>query len=169
MCRTDLHLSEGDLAPRRPAVTPGHEVVGVVAAVGVATLRFTVGDRIGVPWLACARCRRGEENLCVDPTFTGWDVDGGFADFCLVEEAFAYRLPDAFSDEQAAPMLCAGIIGYRSLLRAEVPPGGALGLYGFGGSAHLTAQLALHLGMRVHVLTRGDANRRLAGRLGRLR
>ena len=171
MCRTDLHLSEGDLAPRRPAVTPGHEVVGVVAAVGVATLRFTVGDRIGVPWLAstdghCARCRRGEENLCVDPTFTGWDVDGGFADFCLVEEAFAYRLPDAFSDEQAAPMLCAGIIGYRSQLRAEVPPGGALGLYGFGGSAHLTAQLALHLGMRVHVLTRGDANRRLAGSLG---
>jgi len=171
VCRTDLHLSEGDLAPRRAAVAPGHEVVGVVDAVGSPSGRFSVGDRIGVPWLAgtdgrCVACRRGSENLCVAPTFTGWDVDGGFADFCLVDQAYAYRLSEAISDEQAAPLLCAGIIGYRSLLRAEVPPGGALGLYGFGGSAHLTAQLALHLGLRVHVLTRGEHNAELARELG---
>ncbi len=171
VCRTDLHLCEGDLVPRRPAVAPGHEVVGVVDATGSSDSRFAVGDRIGVPWLAstdgrCAACRRGDENLCMAPTFTGWDVDGGYADHCLVEEAYAYRLPDPFSDEQAAPLLCAGIIGYRSLLRAEVPPGGALGLYGFGASAHLTAQLALHLGLRVHVLTRGQGNRKLAHDLG---
>ena len=171
VCRTDLHLCEGDLAPRRAAVTPGHEVVGVVDAVGPSTGRFSIGERIGVPWLAstdgrCAECRRGAENLCVAPSFTGWDVDGGYADFCLVEEAYAYRLSDALTDEQAAPLLCAGIIGYRSLLRADVPPGGSLGLYGFGGSAHLTAQLALHLGLRVHVLTRGEANQALARELG---
>ncbi len=171
VCRTDLHLSEGDLVPRRSLVAPGHEVVGVVDAAGPAVERFAIGDRVGVPWLAstdgsCDACRRGAENLCVAPTFTGWDTDGGFADYCLVSEAYAYRLPDVFSDEQAAPLLCAGIIGYRALLRAEVPAGGALGLYGFGGSAHLTAQLALHLGMRVHVLTRGDTNRELARSLG---
>ena len=171
VCRTDLHLCEGDLVPRRPAVAPGHEVVGVVDAVGAPGGRFGIGDRIGAPWLArtdgrCAACRRGDENLCVAPTFTGWDVDGGYADHCLVDESFAYRLSDALTDEQAAPLLCAGIIGYRSLLRAEVPPGGALGLYGFGGSAHLTAQLALHLGLRVHVLTRGEANQELARTLG---
>jgi len=171
VCRTDLHLAEGDLAPRRSSVAPGHEVVGVVEATGSPSGRFAVGDRIGVPWLArtdghCSACRRGAENLCVAPTFTGWDVDGGYADYCLVDEAFAYPLADALSDEQAAPLLCAGIIGYRSLLRAEVPAGGALGLYGFGGSAHLTAQLALHLGLRVHVLTRGEHNQDLARTLG---
>ena len=171
VCRTDLHLCEGDLVPRRPAVAPGHEVVSVVDAVGAPGGRFGIGDRIGVPWLArtdgrCAACRRGDENLCVAPTFTGWDVEGGYADRCVVDESFAYRLSDALTDEQAAPLLCAGIIGYRSLLRAEVPPGGALGLYGFGGSAHLTAQLALHLGLRVHVLTRGEANQGLARTLG---
>lgn len=171
VCRTDLHLSEGDLAPHRPGTAPGHEVVGLVDATGSSATRFSVGDRIGVAWLAstdgrCAACRRGQENLCAAPTFTGWDVDGGFADHCLVEEAYAYRLPAAFSDEQGAPLLCAGIIGYRSLLLADVPPGGVLGLYGFGASAHLTAQLALHLGLRVHVLTRGEANRELARKLG---
>ena len=171
VCRTDLHLAEGDLAPHRAAVTPGHEVVGVVAAVGPGSARFEVGERVGVAWLAstdgsCAQCRRGRENLCVAPRFTGWDVDGGYADFCMVDEDFAYRLPDALPDEAAAPLLCAGIIGYRALMRAEVPAGGSLGLYGFGGSAHLTAQLALHLGIRVHVLTRGEGNRELAVRLG---
>ena len=171
VCRTDLHLAEGDLSPHRCRSAPGHEVVGVVDALGAIADRFSIGDRIGVPWLAgtdgtCAQCRRGKENLCIAPRFTGWDVDGGYADYCLVDEAYAYRLPDALTDEQAAPLLCAGIIGYRALLRAEVPPGGALGLYGFGGSAHLTAQLALHLGMRVHVLTRGEANRELARSLG---
>ncbi|HZY77548.1 MAG TPA: zinc-dependent alcohol dehydrogenase family protein [Jatrophihabitantaceae bacterium] len=171
VCRTDLHVVEGDLVPKRAGVTPGHEVVGRVDAVGPGAGRFAVGDRIGIPWLGstdgtCRFCRRGAENLCEHPRFTGWDVDGGYADYCVADEAYAYRLPDSFDDEQAAPLLCAGIIGYRSLRAAAVPPGGRLGIYGFGGSAHLTAQLALHEGMRVHVLTRGEHNQRLATRLG---
>lgn len=171
VCRTDLHLAEGDLSPRRPRVTPGHEVVGVVEAVGADPSRFAVGDRVGVAWLgatdgSCRFCRQGRENLCLHPTFTGWDVDGGYASACLAEEAFAYRLPDGLSDEATAPLLCAGIIGYRALVRAAVPPGGRLGIYGFGGSAHLTAQVALAQGLRVHVLTRGEHNRALARDLG---
>jgi propanol-preferring alcohol dehydrogenase len=171
VCRTDLHLAEGDLPPRRPAVTPGHEIVGIVDARGQGASRFAVGERIGGAWLGCTDgscryCRRGAENLCLNPVFTGWDVDGGYADACLVDERFAYRLPDAVDDEQAAPLLCAGIIGYRALRCAEVPPGGRLGIYGFGGSAHLTAQVALAQGMRVHVFTRGEHNRALAAELG---
>ena len=171
VCRTDLHLAEGDLAPRRHGVTPGHEIVGVVDAAGPGASRFAVGQRIGVPWLGgtdgtCTYCTRGAENLCTAPTFTGWDVDGGYAEYCLVDEAFALALPDSIDDEQAAPLLCAGIIGYRALRAAAVPPGGRLGIYGFGGSAHLVAQLALHEGLRVHVLTRGESNRELALRLG---
>jgi alcohol dehydrogenase, propanol-preferring len=171
VCRTDLHLAAGDLPPHRARTTPGHEVVGTVDARGPGATRFAVGERVGVAWLGgtdghCRYCRSGRENLCESPVFTGWDVDGGYADECLVDEAFAYALPGGIPDGQAAPLLCAGIIGYRSLLRAEVPAGGALGIYGFGGSAHLTAQLALHLGLRVHVLTRGENNRALAQRLG---
>ena len=171
VCRTDLHLAEGDLPPRRPEVTPGHEIVGTVDAAGAGARRFTVGERVGVAWLAgtdgrCRFCRRGDENLCLLPTFTGWDVDGGYAEFCLVTEEYAYRLPDDLDDEQAAPMLCSGIIGYRALRAAAVPPGGSLGIYGFGASAHLTAQLALREGLRVHVLTRGEGSRRLAQSLG---
>jgi propanol-preferring alcohol dehydrogenase len=171
VCRTDLHLAEGDLAPKRAAVAPGHEVVGRVDALGPDVIRFAVGDRIGVPWLAgtdgtCRFCRGGAENLCLQPRFTGWDIDGGYADCCLVDERYAYLLPEALDDEQAAPLLCAGIIGYRALRAAAVPPGGRLGIYGFGGSAHLTAQIALHEGMRVHVLTRGEHNQRLAADLG---
>jgi propanol-preferring alcohol dehydrogenase len=171
VCRTDLHLAEGDLPPRRPGVTPGHEVVGVVDALGPGAERFGLGERIGVPWLAqtdggCRFCRRGDENLCTGPLFTGWDVDGGYADACLADERFAYRLPAGVPDEQAAPLLCAGIIGYRALRCAAVPPGGRLGIYGFGGSAHLTAQVALAQGLRVHVFTRGEENRRLAAELG---
>jgi propanol-preferring alcohol dehydrogenase len=171
VCRTDLHLAEGDLVPKHPRVTPGHEIVGVVAARGDGATRFEVGQRVGVPWLGgtdgtCEYCRGGRENLCVAPRFTGWDIHGGYADSCVAAEAFVYPLPDALGDVAAAPLLCAGIIGYRALLRADVPPGGALGIYGFGGSAHLTAQVAVHLGMRVHVMTRGQANRRLAAELG---
>ncbi len=171
VCRTDLHVVEGDLTPTGPDVTPGHEVVGVVDAAGPGADRFEVGERVGVAWLgstdgSCPFCRTGRENLCRAPTFTGWDRDGGYADYCLADEAFAYRLPDGIDDEQAAPLLCAGIIGYRALRCAAVPPGGRLGLYGFGGSAHLTAQLALHEGMRVHVLTRGENNQQLARELG---
>ena len=171
VCRTDLHLAEGDLPPHRQQTTPGHEVVGVVDARGSAASRFELGTRVGVPWLgrtdgSCRACRTGRENLCAAPTFTGWDVDGGYADHCVADEAYVYPLPDSIDDEQAAPLLCAGIIGYRALLRADVAPGGALGIYGFGGSAHLTAQVALHLGLRVHVLTRGEHNRALAAKLG---
>ncbi|HEY3717271.1 MAG TPA: zinc-dependent alcohol dehydrogenase family protein [Jatrophihabitantaceae bacterium] len=171
VCRTDLHLAEGDLPPHRPGTTPGHEVVGRVDALGDGAARFAIGDRVGVAWLggtdgSCPYCRRGDENLCAAPTFTGWDVDGGYAEACLVDERFAYALPETIEDEQAAPLLCAGIIGYRALLAAAVPPGGRLGIYGFGGSAHLTAQVALHQGLRVHVLTRGAGNQDLARSLG---
>jgi alcohol dehydrogenase, propanol-preferring len=171
VCRTDLHLAEGDLLPKHPNVTPGHEVVGVVDALGDGVTRFALGDRVGVAWLggtdgSCRFCRRGAENLCLAPTFTGWDTDGGYADFCLVDEAFGYALPAGIDDQHLAPLLCAGIIGYRALVCAAVPPGGSLGIYGFGGSAHLTAQVALAQGLRVHVLTRGEANRKLAAELG---
>ena len=171
VCRTDLHLAECDLPPRRQGVAVGHEIVGRVDAVGDGASRFALGDRIGVPWLAstdgtCTFCRRGAENLCLEPRFTGWDVDGGYADACLADEAYVYRLPESVDDEHAAPLLCAGIIGYRALRRAEVPAGGRLGIYGFGGSAHITAQVALHQGLRVHVLTRGEGNRKLAAELG---
>ena len=171
VCRTDLHLAEGDLAPRHVRVTPGHEVVGVVDRLGPDATRWREGDRIGVPWLAhtCGRCRfclSGRENLCLAPRFTGWDVDGGYAEYVVVEEAYAYALPDAFGDVEVAPLLCAGIIGYRALLRANLPEGGRLGIYGFGGSAHITAQVALARGARVHVMTRSPEAQALALQLG---
>jgi propanol-preferring alcohol dehydrogenase len=171
VCRTDLHVAEGDLPVHRPHVVPGHEVVGEVEAVGEGATRFVVGDRVGVAWLAstdgvCRFCRRGDENLCLAATFTGWDHDGGYAEQTLVDERYAYRLPPGLSDEQAAPLLCAGIIGYRALRRTSLRPGGRLGLYGFGGSAHLTAQVAIRQGAEVHVLTRGEEAQRLALDLG---
>ncbi len=171
VCRTDLHLAEGDLPPKRPRVTVGHEIVGRVEATGEGASRFALGDRVGVPWLAstdgnCGFCRRGAENLCLHPAFTGWDVDGGYAGACVAGEGYVYRLPAELDDEHAAPLLCAGIIGYRALRRAQVPAGGRLGIYGFGGSAHIIAQVALRQGLRVHVMTRGEGNRRLAAELG---
>ena len=171
VCRTDLHVAEGDLPPHRPGVTPGHEVVGTVDELGPDASRWRVGDRVGIPWLAhtcgvCAFCTSGRENLCVAPLFTGWDVDGGYAEYALVEEAYAYAVPERFGDEEAAPLLCAGIIGYRALQRANLPEGGRLGLYGYGGSAHITAQVALARGARVHVMTRSVAAQELALELG---
>lgn len=171
VCRTDLHLADHDLEPRRPRVVPGHEVVGRVEAVGGSVSRFAVGDRVGVAWLrrtcgACPACRRGAENLCRSSEYTGWDADGGFAEYAVAPEAFVYALPDEFDDEEAAPLLCSGIIGYRALKRAAVPPGGRLGIYGFGASAHLTAQLAVAQGIELHVLTRDEAARELARDLG---
>ena len=171
VCRTDLHLAEGDLRPKHPKVVPGHEVVGVVDELGEGCVRHRVGDRVGVPWLGgtCGTCRfcvRGEENLCLTPRFTGWDVDGGYADFVVVEEGYAYPIPAVFSDQDAAPLLCAGIIGFRALRRSRLPAGGRLGIYGFGGSAHLTAQIALAEGARVHVMTRAPEARVLALALG---
>jgi len=171
VCRTDLHVAEGDLSVHRPGVVPGHEVVGVVDAIGAGCRRFGVGDRVGIAWLGatcggCRFCRRGAENLCVSPRFTGWDTDGGYAEFAVVAEEFAHRLPEAFDDEQAAPLLCAGIIGYRALHCADLPAGGRLGVFGFGGSAHLATQLAIAAGAEVHVYTRSEPARRLALELG---
>lgn len=171
VCRTDLHVSEGDLPVHRPGVTPGHEVVGVVAAIGEDVREYALGDRVGVAWLrhtdgTCAYCLRGSENLCPRSLYTGWDADGGYAEYTTVPAAFAYRLPADADDVTVAPLLCAGIIGYRALRRAALPAGGRLGLYGFGGSAHLCAQLALAQGATVHVMTRGAAARRLALELG---
>ncbi len=171
VCRTDLHLAEGDLVPHGSAVVPGHEVVGVVDALGPGARRFARGERIGIAWLrhtcgTCRFCARGDENLCLSPRFTGWDADGGYAEHAVVDERYAYRLPARFGDNEVAPLLCAGIIGYRALRRAELPAGGRLGIYGFGGSAHLAAQVALAQGATVHVMTRSADARRLALDLG---
>jgi propanol-preferring alcohol dehydrogenase len=172
VCRTDLHVSEGDLPVHRERVTPGHEVVGEVVQVGSAAgAEFDVGDRVGIAWLrhtcgVCKYCQRGDENLCPKSRYTGWDADGGYAEFATVPAAFAHHLPSGYSDSELAPLLCAGIIGYRSLLRAELPPGGRLGIYGFGGSAHITAQVALAQGAEVHVMTRGVRAQELAMELG---
>jgi propanol-preferring alcohol dehydrogenase len=142
----------------------GYDFVGLLRALGhdAAHLRWQYASTDGT----CRFCRAGKENLCLNPTFTGWDTPGGYADYCIADEGFCYALPDEISDERAAPLLCAGIIGYRALKLSGVEPGGALAIYGFGASAHLTAQLALHLGMRVHVLTRGPRNAKLAADLG---
>ncbi len=171
VCRTDLHLAEGDLPPKRPDVTPGHEVVGEVVQAGQGTARFAEGDRVGVAWLAgtdgsCRYCRRGSENLCPRSVYTGWDREGGYADYVVAADAYVHPLPSGFSDAELAPLLCAGIIGYRALRRANLPPGGRLGLYGFGGSAHLAAQVAMASGAAVHVFTRAPASRKLALELG---
>jgi alcohol dehydrogenase, propanol-preferring len=173
VCRTDLHVTEGDLPVHRPGVTPGHEVVGEVVALGeeAAPAGFVVGDKAGAAWLrwtdgTCRYCVHDKENLCPHSLYTGWDVDGGYAEYMTVPAAFAYRLPGDYPDAELAPLLCAGIIGYRALKRAELPPGGRLGLYGFGGSAHLAAQVALASGATVHVMTRGEQAREPALSLG---
>jgi alcohol dehydrogenase, propanol-preferring len=171
VCRTDLHLAEGDLPPKAPGITPGHEVVGEVVEAGPGTVRFRAGDRVGVAWLAgtdgsCQYCRRGNENLCPRSVYTGWDIHGGYAEYVVAADAYVHHLPAGFSDAEAAPLLCAGIIGYRALRRADLPPGGRLGIWGFGGSAHLTAQIAIAEGAAVHVFTRAAAARELARELG---
>jgi propanol-preferring alcohol dehydrogenase len=171
VCRTDLHLAEGDLPPHAPRTAPGHEVVGRVVASGADAQRFAAGARVGIAWLRetcghCRYCSRGAENLCPDSRYTGWHAHGGFAEYAVVREDYAYGLPDRYRDEELAPLLCAGIIGYRALRRAELPAGGRLGIYGFGASAHLTLQVAVAEGATVHVLTRSAAARRLALDLG---
>ena len=171
VCRTDLHLSEGDLPPKHPGIVPGHEIVGVVESLGPGSRRFEVGDRVGVAWLretdgVCAYCRKGSENLCVNALFTGWDRDGGYAEHTVVREDFAYRLPDTIDDEHAAPLLCAGIIGFRAIKRAGIVAGSTVGLYGFGASAHLAIQVLKHWKCRVFVMSRAGIHRDLAGELG---
>jgi len=171
VCRTDLQLCEGDLAPRKMPIVPGHQIVGRIEAVGDGVSDWRAGDRAGVAWLAgtcgvCDKCRSERENLCASATFTGWDVDGGYATHAMVRADFALRLPDAFDDLAAAPLLCGGVIGYRSLKRSAIAPGGRLGLYGFGASALITLQVARHWGCRVFVATRSTAERERARSLG---
>ncbi|MGW5687797.1 zinc-binding alcohol dehydrogenase family protein [Nonomuraea sp. NPDC003754] len=171
VCRTDLHLAEGDLPPRRPGTVPGHEVVGRVAGRGPGADLLADGTRVGVAWLratcgTCCYCARGAENLCPFSRYTGWDADGGYAEYLVAPQDFVYPLPGDQPADALAPLLCAGIIGYRALLRAELPPGGRLGVYGFGASAHLTTQVALAQGATVHVMTRAESARQLALELG---
>ncbi|MEQ7122882.1 zinc-dependent alcohol dehydrogenase family protein [Actinopolymorpha sp. B11F2] len=176
VCRTDLHVRDGDLPPHRSPVVPGHEVVGRVVGTGADVPdTYGIGMRVGVPWLrhtdgTCTYCRRGRENLCPRSIYTGWDADGGYAEYLTVPAAYAYDLPErdfgAYTEAELAPLLCAGIIGYRAYRRADLPPGGRLGIYGFGGSAHLTAQVAIAQGATVHVLTRSREAQELALSLG---
>jgi propanol-preferring alcohol dehydrogenase len=171
VCRTDLHVAEGDLAPRCAHVIPGHEVVGRVAALGAEARRFREGDRVGVAWLhatcgACRFCARGDENLCTAPRFTGWDVDGGYAEYTVAPEDFVYALPPRAEARTLAPLLCAGIIGWRAYARSGVAPDERLGLFGFGGSAHIVIQIARHFGNEVYVVSRGDRHQALARELG---
>jgi len=171
LCRTDLHVIEGDLPARKLPLVPGHQVVGVVDRLGPGARRFREGDRIGIAWLrhtcgACAYCRSGRENLCEGSRFTGYHEDGGYAELAIVAEAYAYAIPDVFGDAEATPLLCAGIIGYRALHRAEVPVGGKLGIWGFGSSAHVTIQVARARGCEVYVATRGEAHQALAREMG---
>lgn len=171
VCRTDLQLAEGDLVARRLPVVPGHQAVGRVKAVGPGVEGWEVGDRAGVAWLAgtcgtCERCRSGRENLCEEAAFTGWDRDGGYAEAMSVRADFALQLPGGFDDLAAAPLLCGGVIGYRSLKVAGIEPGGRLGLYGFGASALLTIQVAVHWGCEVFVCTRSEAEQERARALG---
>jgi propanol-preferring alcohol dehydrogenase len=171
VCRTDLHVAEGDLPPHKSPVTPGHEVVGTITKLGPGTGKLREGDRVGVAWLhascgTCPYCMRGEENLCTAPRFTGYDVDGGYAEYLVAPEAFVYPLPSGVPAVEVAPLLCAGIIGYRALRRSGVRPGERLGLYGFGASAHIVIQIARYWGCEVYVATRGDKHRVLASRMG---
>ena len=171
VCHTDLHTVEGDLELPKLPIVPGHQVVGVVTARGDGADRFAEGERVGIPWLfstcgKCEFCIRGLENLCSGAMFTGLHADGGYAEAMVVPQDFAYPIPEGFSDEQAAPLFCAGIIGYRALRLSEVKPGQRLGMYGFGGSAHVTIQVALHWGCEVYVFTRSEGHRRLARELG---
>jgi len=171
ICRTDLHVIEGDLPPRKRPVIPGHQAVGTVDALGIGAGRFPPGARVGIAWLArscgtCGFCAAGRENLCESPLYTGYHRDGGFAEYAVVPEAFAYPIPAAFPDAEAAPLLCAGIIGYRALSRAELPRGGTLAIYGFGSSAHIVLQLALNRGATAYVCTRGESHREMAMEMG---
>src|SRR5579862_5569474 len=166
ICRTDLHVVEGELPPQRAAVVPGHQIVGVVDGCGAGAQRFKEGDRIGIAWLrstcgTCRFCRGGSENLCAQARFTGYHADGGYAEYAVVREDFAYAIPSTLADAEATPLLCAGIIGYRALRRADLRPGCRLGLYGFGASAHIAIQVARHLGCTVYVMTRDTGHQAL--------
>src|SRR5215469_9577903 len=159
VCRTDLHVTEGELAPRKSPIVPGHQVVGVVEKTGSNAHRFAKGARVGIAWLhrtdgTCHYCRAGAENLCDHPSFTGYTVDGGYAEYVVAAQGFVYPIPHSFTDNQAAPLLCAGIIGFRSLRLSGIGKGGHLGIYGFGAAGHIAIQVARHWGADVYVSTR---------------
>ncbi len=171
MCRTDLHIIEGELPAHKMPVIPGHQIVGEVDRLGPGCRRLKAGQRVGVAWLRqtdgnCPYCLAGRENLCEGQKFTGYDADGGYAQYAVVDEEFAYEIPEGFDDLQAAPLLCAGIVGYRALKRANLPDGGSLAIYGFGSSAHIIAQFAMARGCDLYVVTRGENHRRLALEMG---
>lgn len=171
ICRTDLHIIEGELPTHKLPVIPGHQIIGTVDGLGPGCTRLRLGQRVGVAWLrqtdgTCRYCRSGRENLCEAQQFTGYDADGGYAEHVVVREEFAYEIPDGFEDLQAAPLLCAGIVGYRALKRANLPQRGTLAIYGFGSSAHLILQIAMARGSDVYVVTRGEKHRRFALEIG---
>ena len=171
VCHTDLHTVEGELPDVRLPIIPGHQIVGTVEDMGSEASRFQIDDRVGIAWLhsvceECDYCDKGRENLCESARFTGYHVDGGYAEYTVIPEKFAYRIPDVFSDEEASPLLCAGIIGYRALRLSEIEPGQKLGLYGFGASAHVAIQVAVHWGCKVYVFSRSRAHQEHARRLG---
>ena len=171
ICHTDLHVIEGELPSKKLPIVPGHEIVGVVDAIGEKVTRFREGDKVGVAWLnstcgECDFCVRGNENLCEESRFTGYDVDGGYAQYTVVSEDFAYPIPPGFSDLEAAPLLCAGIVGFRALRLSDIEKGGRLGLYGFGASAHIVIQVAKYWGCEVFVFSRSEEHRDLARKLG---
>lgn len=171
VCRTDLHVVEGELPPRLSPVIPGHQIVGVIEKTGAGVTRLRAGDRVGVAWLhrtcgVCEYCRARKENLCENATFTGYTAAGGYAEYVTAPEAFVYVIPNEFSDLHAAPLLCAGIIGFRALRLSGIQPGGRLGLYGFGAAAHLAIQVARHWGVEIYASTRDERHRRLALELG---
>ncbi|MBI3911512.1 MAG: zinc-dependent alcohol dehydrogenase family protein [Armatimonadetes bacterium] len=171
VCRTDLHIVEGELPPHRQNVVPGHEVIGRVERLSAEATRFQVGDRVGAAWLyascaVCPYCRRDDENLCDAPRFTGYDVNGGYAEYIVAPEAFIYPIPAGVSSREAAPFMCAGIIGYRALRRSDIQKGEPIGLYGFGAAAHIVLQIARHWGCEVYVCTRGERHQELARQMG---
>ena len=171
VCHTDLHITQGEIPAHRMPVIPGHQIVGVVDRLGEDASAFTIGERVGIPWLhwtdgSCEYCRRGLENLCEHAKFTGYDADGGYAEFTVVAEDFAYRIPPQFSDEAAAPLMCAGIVGYRSFRLSGAKAGDRVGLYGFGASAHIVIQCARFAGCEVYVFTRSAEHLKLAEELG---
>ena len=171
ICRTDLHVVEGELPPRAARIVPGHQAVGIVDRCGARVKRFKDGDRVGIAWLRstcgqCRHCRAGRENLCAQARFTGYHEHGGYAEYAVVREDFAYAIPAALEAAQATPLLCAGIIGYRALRRADMRPGCRVGLYGFGASAHIAIQVARHFECTVYVMTRDARHQALARQLG---
>lgn len=171
VCRTDLHIAEGDIKKGTYPIIPGHQVVGIVEELGEGCQRFKTGERVGIAWLAhtcqsCSFCRQNQENLCEKSLYTGYQKMGGYAEYLTAEEDYVYSLPESFSDEEAAPLLCAGIIGYRAYKRCEVKPGGKLGMIGFGSSAHITFQVAKFHGCEIHVATRDPKHQKLAHKMG---